>query len=93
MKLSILTSIAGLIGLAVLMGLIVHEGYQTILDTLGHAGWGLLWIIPFHALPLILDAESWWVLLRPRDPEGYATRPFLVWIATVREAVSRLLPV
>ncbi|MFZ1744542.1 MAG: lysylphosphatidylglycerol synthase domain-containing protein [Nitrospirales bacterium] len=93
MKLSTYASIAGLFGLAIMMGLIVHEGYQTILETLGHAGWGLLWIIPFHALPLILDAESWRVLLRPRDPAGYATRPFLVWIATVREAVSRLLPV
>jgi len=93
MRLSIYTYVAGLIGLAVMMALIVHEGYQTILQTLGHAGWGLLWIIPFHALPVILDAESWWVLLRPRDPKGYATRPFLVWIATVREAVSRLLPV
>lgn len=93
MKLSTGTYIAGLIGLAVLMGLIVNEGYQAIFQTLGHAGWGLLWIIPFHLLPLILDAESWRVLLQPRDPDGYATRPFLVWIAAVREAVSRLLPV
>jgi len=93
MRLSIYTYAAGLVGLAVMIGLIVHEGFQTILQTLAHSGWGLLWIIPFHALPLILDAESWWVLLRSRDPEGYATRPFLIWIATVREAVSRLLPV
>ena len=93
MRLSIYTYAAGLVGLAVMIGLIVHEGFQTIMQTLAHSGWGLLWIIPFHALPLILDAESWWVLLRSRDPEGYATRPFLIWIATVREAVSRLLPV
>lgn len=92
MRVSTYSYIGGLIGLAVMMGLIVHEGYQTILHTLEHAGWGLLWIIPFHLLPLILDAESWWVLLRPSDPKGYATRPFLVWIAVVREAVSRLLP-
>jgi putative membrane protein len=59
---------------------------------LKRAGWGLLWLIPFHILPLVLDAEGWLVLLRPRDPEGHATRPFLVWIAFVREAVSRLLP-
>ena len=93
MRLSLSTTIAGLLGLAVMMGLIVHEGYDLILQTLAHGGWGLLWIIPFHMLPLMLDAESWWVLLRPRDPAGYATRPFLVWIAAVREAVSRLLPV
>lgn len=87
------TFIAGLIGLAAMTMLVAHEGYWEILQTLERAGWGLLWIIPFHALPLILDAEGWLTLLRPRDPEGYASRPFLVWIAVVREAVSRLLPV
>ena len=92
MRFSTSSYLVALIGLAVMMGLIVHEGYQSIFQTLEHAGWGLLWLIPFHFLPLILDAESWRVLLRPCDPDGYATRPFLVWIATVREAVSRLLP-
>jgi putative membrane protein len=87
------TLIAGLVGLVAIVMLVAHEGYWTILQTLGQAGWWLLWIVPFHALPLILDAEGWRALLRPRDPEGYATRPFLVWIAAVREAVSRLLPV
>ncbi|CAL1241606.1 lysylphosphatidylglycerol synthase domain-containing protein [Candidatus Methylocalor cossyra] len=87
------TYLAGLLGLAILTALIVHEGYRDIVRLLEQAGWDLLWIVPFHAVPLILDAEGWWVLLRPRDPEGYATRPFLVWIATIREAISRLLPV
>lgn len=87
------TVIAGLAGLAAMTTLVAHEGYLTILQTLARAGWGLLWIVPFHALPLILDAEGWRALLRSSDPEGYATRPFLVWIAAVREAVSRLLPV
>lgn len=85
--------IAGLIGLAVMTMLVAREGYWAILQTLEQAGWGLLWIIPFHLLPLLLDAEGWLALLRPRDPEGHATRPFLVWIAVVREAVGRLLPV
>ena len=87
------TLIVGLVGLAAMAMLVVYEGYWKILQTFGQAGWGLLWIVPFHTLPLILDAEGWRALLRPRDPEGYATRPFLVWIAAVREAVSRLLPV
>src|SRR5262249_45707975 len=87
------TLIAGLVGLAAMAMLVAREGYWTILQTLRRAGWGLLWIVPFHTLPLILDAEGWRALLRSRDPEGYATRPFLVWIAAVREAVSRLLPV
>jgi len=87
------TLLAGAAGLAALAALVAHEGWRTILQTLERAGWGLLWIVPFHFLPLILDAEAWRTLLSPRDPRAYATRPFLLWVATVREAISRLLPV
>jgi hypothetical protein len=87
------TLAAGAAGLAALTALVAHEGYATILQTLERAGWGLWWIVPFHALPLALDVEGWRALLSPRDPLGHATRLFLLWIATVREAVSRLLPV
>jgi putative membrane protein len=86
------TIIGGLMGLAVLALLIAHEGYSDLVGMLRQAGWGLLWLVPFHILPLALDAEGWLVLLRPRDPDGHATRPFLIWIAFVREAISRLLP-
>lgn len=85
--------VAGGAGLAASAALVAHEGYGTILQTLERAGWGLLWIVPFHAVPLLLDAEGWRALLAPRDPQGHATRPFLLWVAAVREAVSHLLPV
>lgn len=84
--------IAGLFGLALLIALIAWSGHGAILQLLDTAGWALLWLIPFHALPLLLDAEGWRLLLRPRDPQRLATLPWLWWIATVREAVSRLLP-
>ncbi len=87
------TLAAGAAGLATLVALMAHEGLGTIFETLLRAGWGLFWIVPFHALPLLLDAEGWRALLRPRDPQGLATRPFLLWVAAVREAVSRLMPV
>jgi len=93
MKMKLLSIVAGLIGLAVVIALVVHEGYQPILQLLGLAGWGLLWLIPFHVLPLLLDVEGWRVLLKPSDPQHRASLPFLWWIATVREAVGRLLPV
>lgn len=93
MKMKLLTIVAGLIGLTVVIALIVHEGYQPILQLLGLAGWGLLWLIPFHVLPLLLDVEGWRVLLKPSDPQRRAGLAFLWWVATVREAVSRLLPV
>ncbi len=84
--------IAGLLGLALLAALVAHSGFGEILGVLNTAGWGLLWLVPFHALPLLFDAEGWRVLLHPRDPVRHATLPWLWWIATIREAVSRLLP-
>jgi putative membrane protein len=87
-----LSLIAGLLGLALLIALVAWNGHGEILKLLDTAGWALLWLIPFHALPLLLDAEGWRVLLRPRDPAHHATLPWLFWIATIREAVSRLLP-
>jgi putative membrane protein len=84
--------IAGLLGIAILTVMVVHQGLGEVMHLLGQAGFGLLWLVPFHALPLLLDAQGWRVLLAPRDPENRARLPFLLWVATVREAVNRLLP-
>ena len=88
-----LPALFGLLGLALLIGLVADGGAADILDLLATAGWGLLWLVPYHVLPIALDAEGWRVLLRHRDVHGRATLPFLWWIASVREAVGRLLPV
>jgi putative membrane protein len=76
------------IGIAILVGLVIHAGLGDLMRLIGQAGFGLLWLVPFHALPLLLDAYAWRLLLKRR-----ASLPFLWWVATVREAVSRLLPV
>jgi putative membrane protein len=76
------------IGIAILLALGLHDGIGDVASMLGHAGFALLWLVPFHALPLLLDAYAWRLLLARR-----ASLPFLWWIATVREAVNRLLPV
>jgi putative membrane protein len=75
-------------GVALLLGFAWREGVGDVLPVLGHAGPALLWLVPFHALPLLLDAQAWRLLLGGRAP-----LVFLWWIATVREAVGRLLPV
>jgi putative membrane protein len=84
--------IAGLLGLVILTVLVVHHGLGGVMKVVGEAGWSLLWLVPFHALPLLLDAQAWRVLLAPRDRDGHARLPFLFWVATVREGVNRLLP-
>ena len=76
------------IGIAILLALVLHDGVGDVAHMLGRAGFALLWLVPFHALPLLLDAYAWHLLL---DRRG--SLPFLWWIATVREAVNRLLPV
>lgn len=92
-----LPALFGLSGLALLIGVIAHGGSAEILALLATAGWSLLWLIPFHILPIALDAEGWRVLLRRPggmgNSRGSAGLPFLWWIASVREAVGRLLPV
>jgi len=79
---------AGLpVGIALLIAVVVHEGAGDVMQAIRAAGWTLLWLVPFHALPLLLDAYAWQLLLERR-----IALPFLWWCATVREAVSRLLP-
>jgi putative membrane protein len=80
------------IGVAVLLALVVHHGARDVVHVIGQAGFTLLWLVPFHAFPLLLDACGWQVLLRDARGER-APLVFLWWVATVREAVSRLLPV
>jgi putative membrane protein len=66
----------------------MREG-SAILIPLARAGRVLLWLVPLHALPLVLDSLGWRVLIA-RWRESRAASLF--WIATVREAVNRLLP-
>ena len=65
----------------------VHEGFADVLRGFPQAGVTMLWLVPFHALPLLLDACGWRVLLGRLAPLHV-----LWWIAIVRESVSRLLP-
>ncbi len=85
--------IAGLLGLTAAIVLVVRQDWTAIRQAFDHAGWALLWLLPFHALPLLLDVLGWRVLLAPSDPQRRAGIPFLFWVATVREACNRLLPV
>ncbi len=78
------------IGIAIVLALVLHNGVADVVQIIRQAGFALLWLIPFHALPLLLDANGWRVLLRAKLAR--APLVFLWWVATVREAVNRLLP-
>ncbi len=90
----------GVLGLATVALLIFREGPAAMLALLARAGLRLLWLVPLHALPLVLDANGWRTLLegarrRSSDAEAAYTVPLtaLFGIATVRESINRLLPV
>lgn len=84
---------AGVIGVVAIIAMVVHQDGHAILAAFDRAGWALLWLLPFHALPLFLDVLGWRMLLAPSDPERRAGVFVLLWIASIREACNRLLPV
>jgi Lysylphosphatidylglycerol synthase TM region len=80
--------IALIAGLGVMILLIVHEGAVGIMKLLTKAGWILLWLVPLHVLPLLLDAAGWRAIIVMR-----CKLSTLFLIAVVRQAVNGLLPV
>jgi putative membrane protein len=85
--------IGGLLGLALLIGLVIRADAVAILQTMALAGWALLWLVPYRALYFLLYAIGWLDLLRPYDRERRAGLGYLFWVTSVREAIDRLLPV
>jgi putative membrane protein len=79
--------------LLLLTALFMREGYATVLQALGLAGWGLLWLVPYRLLFFLLYAAGWLILLQPYDPQRRAGPGYVLWVTAVREAIDRLLPV
>jgi putative membrane protein len=77
-----------LIGISAIVGLTVHEGVRSVASVIARGGWIILLLVPIHALPLLPDALGWRSLLDRQVPVRV-----LFWIASVRQAVGRLLPV
>jgi putative membrane protein len=85
--------IAGLLGLALLAGLVVHADVPVMLKTVAQAGAALLWLVPYRLIFFVLYAIGWRAMLRPYDPAANAGFGYVLWVTAVREAVDRLLPV
>jgi putative membrane protein len=86
MRLAVRIALAA--GLALLIALLMREG-TAIFIPLARAGRVLLWLVPLHLLPILLDTLGWRVLIARWRESRVGT---LFWIATIREAINRLLP-
>ena len=88
MKLTLgLTTLAGL---ALLTGLIVHQGAGVVFAALAATGWGLAVVVAFHAVPLACSALGWRALTEPR----WRQAPLAMGgVRAIREAIDNLLPV
>ena len=81
------------IGAALFVALLAWQGFGSVWDTLMVAGWGLLLVIAFHALPLALDAGAIVALFARRDAGAWRA----LWRDALRarwvgESVNSLLP-
>lgn len=84
--------LAAALGLALGLWLVLRQDPGRVLDVLLQAGWSLLWIVPFHLLPLLLDALGWRRLLLRHDLKQRLNMSWLLWVCCVREGVARLMP-
>ncbi|VXB43644.1 conserved membrane hypothetical protein [Burkholderia sp. 8Y] len=73
---------------ALVIGYTLRDSIGQASERIMHAWLPLLLLVPYRAVPLALDALGWWILLARAVPFR-----FVWWIATVRDGVSRLLPV
>jgi putative membrane protein len=85
--------LGALVGLALLVTLVIRADFTAMLQSLGLAGWSLLWLVPYRALYFLLYSIGWFKILAPYDPKRYAGFGYLFWVTTVREGIDRLLPV
>jgi putative membrane protein len=85
--------LGALVGVALLVLLAVRVDLAAMVHVLTLAGWPLLWLLPFRVFYFLPYALGWGILLRGVEGGSRAGLGYLFWVATVREAVDRLLPV
>jgi putative membrane protein len=77
-------------GLLLFLGLLAYHGVLSVLSALSVAGWGLLLLVPFHLLPVVIDALAMTVLFDPKVPGSSLRETSLTrWVG---ESVNSLMP-
>jgi len=84
-------SLIGLVvGVMVLTALVAWQGVGTIAETIARAGWGVLWLPAYFALPMSLAVGAW-IMMFPREGRPPIVR--LVRASWIGFGINWLLPV
>ena len=77
-------------GVLLFAAVLASQGFSAVLSTLSSAGWGLVLVAAFHALPLLLDAAAMRVLFDAKESSAGLRGAVLVrWAG---ESANSLLP-
>lgn len=85
--------VLALAGLGMMAYLIVDIGPDQIGEAIARVGIGFILLILARLVAVMLDAAGWRLLITPFDHMRRAGLAVVTWIALVREAVARLLPI
>ncbi len=83
-------AILGLAGLALAIALVMREGVAAVLGVVFTAGWSLLAVVAYDAVPLLADAAAWRCLVSGSQRPSLLGTLGARWI---RQSVNQLLPV
>ncbi|MGE0745200.1 MAG: lysylphosphatidylglycerol synthase domain-containing protein [Rhodospirillales bacterium] len=83
-------AVAVIAGLIVLTGLVAWRGFDTVAQTMAVAGWQVLWLPAWYAVPVVLSALAWRSLFPSAEMPRVAVTAMASWIG---HSVNWLLPV
>lgn len=85
-----LAAFLALLGLAAATGILVWSGYDSVLQALRLAGWGIVATSLYHLIPLTLSASGWRMLLPGRKRPSLKFFLYVLWL---RASINNMMPV
>jgi putative membrane protein len=84
----IFAPIAGILGLALLTGLVAYFGFASVMEAALSSKWGTALVVLARAVALAGCGIGWWCLLTPNGPGAYV----FIALRFIREAINALFP-
>src|ERR1700732_1355200 len=84
----IFAPIAGILGLALLTGLIAYFGFASVMQAALSSKWGTALVVLARAAALAGCGIGWWCLLAPKGPGPH----IFIALRFIREAINALFP-